>query len=159
MTPINRGDESPGWKPVVSVIALMALALPIKIVMFAIAMVVIVVGFELVLAGAGFVVLFAVLGAFISLPFVFVKWAWDERGTPRERSIRWYSEMWRLTPEEAEVAYEREKSGQSALTLKQRYDKDMLTPSEKARLKDHRETIRIYPGLRGGIWAEMEDAE
>lgn len=90
MTPPHRGDDFSGMNTagvLLMVVGLLAL-LPLKIVLTAASIVVIVVGFQLVIGFTGFVMLFIVLGTFIAMPFMFLYFKWDERGGWAETMVR-----------------------------------------------------------------------
>ena len=107
---------------------MLVLLTPLRI---ALSIVVIVVGFQLTFAGAGFVVLFAMLGTVMAMPFLFMTFAWDDRGSEDERRRRRHREMWGLTPDESDEAHQRSLRGETELTWEQRRDKGLLTPWEQ----------------------------
>lgn len=90
MTPPHRGDDFSGVTPgglLLLTAGLLAL-LPLKIVLAALSVVVIVIGFQLIIGVTGLIVVFVVFGTFLSMPFMFLYFRWDERGGWAETAVR-----------------------------------------------------------------------
>ena len=128
MTQLHRGDDFSGVdaKGILLVVFGLLVLLPLKVVLTALSIVVIVVGFQLTIAVTMFVVMFAILGAIISMPFIFGKealerWATrdERRAREHESNVNLYVIGYGMTPEDAEMSAWRIDHRQSPLTWQQ----------------------------------------
>lgn len=113
------------------------------IVMVPLNILLIALGFQ-VLAITGFIVLFAVAGAWVAMPFIFGWEWWRDRGlTAEDKAVRSRMQLWGVDEDEAKAALEREGRGKPGLSYERRWELGLLDPVEQGRQRRWEKDLQV----------------